>query len=139
MRNRAVTFVVEGDPIAKARARMRYGASKYAYNSQSHDQNSVKFLMMQEFRKVIGKQLDEESYFTGPCRMEIDYYIKIVKSHNVPENSWHIYKPDIDNLDKWILDCANSILYKDDCIICSLSVNKRYSSKPRTEITIKEL
>lgn len=45
-------------------------------------------------------------------------------------------KPDIDNLAKAALDACNGIVWRDDALICSLLVKKRYAVNPRLEIKI---
>lgn len=46
----------------------------------------------------------------------------------------HIRKPDLDNLDKYIFDCGNKILWHDDCEIYQCLSEKFWSKQPRTEI-----
>jgi Holliday junction resolvase RusA-like endonuclease len=56
---------------------------------------------------------------------------------------WHTVKPDRDNLDKALLDALNGIFWRDDSVVCTGQVNKRYvkdiNDPPRWEVTIKEL
>ena len=44
----------------------------------------------------------------------------------------------LDNIAKAILDSLNGIAYKDDSQIVSMVVSKKYSNRPRVEITLKE-
>ena len=37
------------------------------------------------------------------------------------------------------MDCLNSVFYKDDSQVVLLTVAKKYSFKPRTEIIIEEI
>lgn len=46
-------------------------------------------------------------------------------------------KPDLDNLAKAALDACNGIIWRDDALICSLLVKKRYAANPRLELQIK--
>jgi len=48
-------------------------------------------------------------------------------------------KPDIDNCIKAIADSLNTIAYKDDTQIVKVVAEKRYSEKPRVEITIADI
>jgi len=48
----------------------------------------------------------------------------------------HAQKPDVDNLCKFFLDCANGILYRDDCMITHIICKKYWSDNPRTEVVI---
>ena len=48
-------------------------------------------------------------------------------------------KPDLDNLEKFLLDVGTGILYTDDRIVCAVTKVKMYDLNPRTEIIITEL
>ena len=52
---------------------------------------------------------------------------------------YDIIKVDLDNLEKFVKDAGNGILWRDDCLICNVSKVKLYSSIPRTEIVITPL
>lgn len=49
-----------------------------------------------------------------------------------------IVKPDCDNYIKSLLDGMNGVVWKDDALITDIFAHKRYSDKPRIEITITE-
>jgi Holliday junction resolvase RusA-like endonuclease len=81
-----------------------------------------------------------------PIALELVFYMPRPKGHygtgakqeclkdSSPE--WHSSKPDADNLAKFCTDALNGIFYKDDALICQLSIKKVYSERPRTEIVI---
>jgi Holliday junction resolvase RusA-like endonuclease len=48
----------------------------------------------------------------------------------------YIKRPDMDNLIKSVFDGLNEVAYQDDKLIHTLTVKKRYSYRPRTEITV---
>ena len=48
----------------------------------------------------------------------------------------HTAKPDLDNLEKFYLDCLTGIIFSDDSQVVQLSSKKLYSNHPRTEIYI---
>lgn len=48
-------------------------------------------------------------------------------------------KPDVDNIEKAVLDALNGIAYKDDARVHRTSGAKFYGAPPRLEITIKEV
>ena len=131
MRDRVVTLTIPGDPIAKARARIRYGFQKRFYDIQHLEKSRCQMFLSSQF--------NNNGFFEGPCDMDMTFYMPIKKSHRVIEGSFHSYRPDCDNLEKWIMDLFNGIIYKDDCIISTLSCRKIYSYNPRTVIIIKEL
>jgi Holliday junction resolvase RusA-like endonuclease len=52
----------------------------------------------------------------------------------------HGVKPDIDNLQKFVLDSiSNGVLLTDDKIVYSIKATKLYDERPRTEFTITEI
>ena len=132
IRNRSFTMVIEGNPIAKMRARLACGFNtKRFYDAQQHAKQAAKIYIINQFGST--------QQFQGPLSLTVTYYMPIRKSHIVPEGSIFYYKPDVDNLDKWTMDLLSHIAYHDDCQIADLEAHKRYSSRPRTELTIKEL
>ena len=132
MRDRQIKLIIEGDPIAKMRARLRMGFHyQRFYDSQSQDKLIHKMIVVNQFGRA--------PMFEGPCFMDVTFFMPIRKSHIVPENSYHFYKPDTDNLLKWTLDLLQTVTYKNDCIVCDIAMRKLYSLRPRTEIILKEL
>lgn len=87
--------------------------------------------------------------FDCPLEVTIDLFFPRPKTHyrngkysdqlkdNAPK--WHTSKPDSDNLAKFVMDSLNKLFWRDDSIICSLIVYKRYSETPRTEILINNM
>ena len=51
----------------------------------------------------------------------------------------HVYKPDADNLAKFVMDSLNGVYYKDDSQICQLYVTKRYGEEDSVRVQIKYL
>lgn len=50
-----------------------------------------------------------------------------------------ISKPDVDNLEKFYLDVANEMIWKDDAAVVSMRSKKVYSDQPKTEMIIKPM
>ncbi|MGL6099480.1 MAG: RusA family crossover junction endodeoxyribonuclease [Fusobacteriaceae bacterium] len=48
-----------------------------------------------------------------------------------------IVKPDVDNVSKTYLDMSSGNIFLDDALVTELLIQKRYSIKPRVEISIK--
>ena len=90
-----------------------------------------------EFARQIGEF--EIDIIEGPVRMELYFYMPIPKStpkKQKPnmEETFHIKRPDADNLIKSVLDGLNGILYIDDGQVCRIETFKLYSEEPRIEI-----
>jgi Holliday junction resolvase RusA-like endonuclease len=48
----------------------------------------------------------------------------------------HTKKPDLDNLIKFVKDCANGILWDDDSQVTAITAAKAYYPHPATEIQV---
>lgn len=77
-------------------------------------------------------------------KIDFTFYIEIAGSNSLGERNLKLWglipcniKPDLDNLEKFYLDCLNETVYSDDKCVTELSSRKIYSDKPRTEIVIK--
>jgi len=128
-------YVVKGDPVALARARVSRGRF---YDSQKH----LKLIWGVELEK----QHNGQPFFIGPIFMDVIFYMPIAqnlseKRRQLLYDQWHLSRPDSDNLLKFICDVATSICYKDDCIIAKYNVEKVYDDGrgPRTEFILSEL
>lgn len=64
-------------------------------------------------------------------------YTKLQKTTLV--NTYHVKKPDIDNLVKGCFDALNKLVWKDDNQVARVTATKIYGSKPQIEIEIEEI
>jgi len=124
-------YILEGSPIPLARARY---TGRRVWDSQKH----LKLVT----GIALANQHGDHPLYAGPIHMEIDFFMPMPqdpRKRKKMDGNYHCYKPDIDNLIKFIADIANGILYNDDCIISSIISKKIYDEEPRTEITIREI
>ena len=61
---------------------------------------------------------------------------------SISEKKWkagiiHTKKPDLDNLIKFVKDCANGILWHDDSQVVTIEAAKLYSEEPETRILLR--
>lgn len=141
-------ITVLGDPFPKARARIftRHGKVR-SYDPQFQQKQKLKkalhSLFHQAYENLDDLQMLEaaELHIANNFTLNVHFYLPFHKEprrQNLeawglePANS----KPDLSNLLKTLEDCANNILYKDDCMITSCTMHKSYSLNPRTEIEI---
>jgi len=135
-----IKITVPGEPIAKARPRFaRRGKFVQTYNTQETEEG--KFIA-QVLAQANGQKLD------GPLSLELCCYRGRPKAHyGTGKNAGQVKasaptlptsKPDLDNYIKFVLDCLNEILFKDDAQIVRISSAKAYGESPRTEIMISE-
>jgi len=133
-----IQIVVLGEPQAQKRHRhFKRGNFVQTYDPSKEKKQDFLWIAQQKAPAV---PIDE------PIHLTIGLYFGRPKSHfGTGKNShvikaaaptWHTGKPDIDNIVKFAMDAMNKIFWKDDSIICSLSVKKQYDFNPRIEITI---
>lgn len=124
-------YQVTGEPISLQRPRFYSGR---IYDSQK----AAKFQYSNRLRIIH----DDKPLYAGPLHMEILFYFqppKKMAQKKRDAHRFHHFKPDIDNCIKWVLDCANSVLYNDDSTVSSLTVRKYYSDEPRTCIKLSKI
>ena len=86
----------------------------------------------------------EGPFLVGPLHLDVLFAMPISqrikpKQRELVHGSWHIKKPDSSNLLKLIEDIAQGLLFKDDCIIAKITVEKKYDKEPRTQFTLTEM
>ena len=123
-------YIIIGDPIALARP--RFNVQK-VYDGQKH-----KKLI---YGINLKNQHEGKPFYEGNLHLDVKFYLKIAnkKKKSVLEDTYHVYRPDLSNLIKFIEDIGTGIIYKDDSLICSVHAIKKYSATPRTEFEIRIL
>lgn len=143
-------IVIPGNPISQKRHRFRLtGKFAQVYDPQSKDKKEIQDMLHNEL--MLRADWNEETYeeiikTLDSEEIEIRLYFHLPISEKLSpiqrnRRSWGFdkpnIKPDIDNLQKFILDCGNGILWKDDSIITKINANKSFGDEPRTEIEIR--
>ncbi|MCZ1265386.1 RusA family crossover junction endodeoxyribonuclease [Paenibacillus tundrae] len=82
----------------------------------------------------------------GPLGMMLTVYRSIPKSFSKKKAALAevgeirpVSKPDVDNYLKGVKDALKGIVWKDDSQVVEVFAQKRYSSRPRIEVKIKDL
>lgn len=122
-------------PIPKARARTVLNRGKVrSYTPQkTHDaQEAIKWHLRSEFK---GKMILE------PCEVVIVFSMPFPTSWSKIKTNkmlWlpHTSKPDIDNMEKLVLDSCNEILWKDDGQVWKITATKIYARVPMIELSV---
>lgn len=136
------TFTIMGNPIPLARARIN---PKSFFNNTARKmfdpQKELKLITAITLRN----QFENLTPLTGPLHLDVIFYMSIpksspkIKKELTAGNIYHIARPDLDNLVKWICDVSANILYGDDSVIASTTAKKVYDKNPRTVFTLKEI
>lgn len=130
---RSVLFFLKGKPVPLQRGR---SFSRRVWDSQKEIKLHDKILL--------SHQLGNMPKFEDALRLDINFYFTMPKSMSDKKRLQlagkpHIFKPDIDNCIKYILDIGNRVLYYDDSTICEIFARKLYDDIERTEFIITEL
>lgn len=133
-----IKLTVLGEPHAQ----MRHKTYKRGTFTGAYDPSKD---IKKDFLMTVQNSAPDEP-ITLPIMLSVQFYFGRPKSHyKTGKNStmlkdgcpeWHTSRKDIDNLQKLIFDALNGIFWKDDAQICWVEAQKKYSEKPRTEITI---
>lgn len=155
-------IVIPGNPVPKARHRHAERKRTNPFERKNKRFNRLIIYDPQDKqKKFVSKQIKAQlnAYFDSENKEIVkkasdlsfarSFVLEVCTYHPIPVSDskaeknlklWglrpHNIKPDGSNLLKFIEDCANKILYKDDCQIVKGSFFKKYSNNPRTEINI---
>ena len=82
----------------------------------------------------------------GPVCCRLHFTFKRPKSHLTARGTLrkgaparHVYKPDVDNLAKFVLDALNGVYYQDDSQIDELHVHKKYGDTDQVRVELEQL
>ena len=138
MSGETIEIRLDGEPVAKARARY---ASKTGH-FHPEPKTAAFELQLQWAAKIAMKN---RAPLTGAIQMTFIAFLPIPKSWSAKDHiaalRGEIYptaKPDWDNSGK-ITDALNKIVWLDDAQVVMATVHKRYSDRPRLEISITPL
>jgi len=129
-----IKLILEGHPIPW---KAPYVGVRGAFSPLTRIMNDLRAILKEDYKEPL---LDEA------LSMDLNFYLKIPKgvSKKVRElmisgKMRPIKTPDRDNLQKFISDVLQGVVYKNDSVIVAGSSEKWYAESPRTEITIKKI
>jgi Holliday junction resolvase RusA-like endonuclease len=119
-------IVIPDKPIAKTRPRFsRRGNFVNTYSDQQEKSDAVKLLLKQQMK--YNPPLEGALYFRAVFFMPIPKHTSRKKRlAMILGTIQHTKRPDIDNLEKFIADCLNGIVWKDDSQIVHSETFKAY-------------
>lgn len=130
-----ISFELFGNPVPQSRPRfISKGKKSFCYNSKKKLKNSFRWQISSQFR---------EPLIDVPVRVDLIFFMpipgsskKIQKRQMANGLIGHTKRPDLDNLQKFALDCLSGVVLKDDCLVCEIRAKKVYSHSPGTNIRI---
>ena len=129
---RRVTFEVEGKPVPKARARVvTRGKRRFAFTPKKV--KAWETIVKEEAKKHF------EMPFAWPVMVTLTFYLHRPKTRRL--DVWVSTTPDLDNLEKSVLDGLNEVAYTDDKLVVLKTSSKKYVTDgvPRVRITVTSL
>lgn len=127
---------LDGEPVAQKRARFSSKTHR-CYNPQKKLKEQYQWQIRAFFR---------DAPFLTPVGLDIHFFLSVPHSTSKVKRRQMIQglitaskKPDLDNLQKFILDCMNGIIYHDDSQVIEMRSRKSYAEKPGTLIRIYPL
>jgi len=126
-------ITIPGQP--KSQKRHRTGRSGHRYDPSSKDKKTLQKALL---------PIKPPKPLKGWISLCIVAYFETPKSwsnkkRKEVEGTYRAKTPDVDNIEKILMDAMNGYILEDDKQIVSIETQKRYSVKPRTEITIIEV
>jgi Holliday junction resolvase RusA-like endonuclease len=124
-----------GDPIPQARPRFaRKGSFVSCYDSQYKLKEGYRWQLKPQFK---------DDPMTIPIALDLIFYMPIPKSSSGIKKRQmangmiaHTKKPDLDNLQKFVCDCLNGLVFEDDSQIVEIRAKKIYANNPRTLVRV---
>lgn len=134
-----ITFLVEGKPQGKARARTFYDKRVGKMRSITPEQTkSYEDLIRWSYKAAGGQYMGEKT-----LQVDIQAIYPIPKAFSKAKRNDAINgnirpttKPDCDNVIKAVLDALNGVAYYDDSQVVDLMVRKFYGERPYIKVTI---
>lgn len=132
-----IEITIQGRPIAKKRPRF---ARRGAYVAVINDQETEEGRFLLDLRQQVQTPLE------GPVCVEMIFVLPRPKGHfGTGKNACTLKpsaprhptsKPDLDNLEKFVSDCCNGVLWADDNQVVQSVTRKQYAngSGPMTVI-----
>ena len=134
-----LSLIIPGPPIAKGRPRVNSAGRFPRVYTPAKTRHYEDLIRCEAVRAMNGSSPLEE-----PVSMLVTAYIQPPKSLSKKKRQDALEgalkpstRPDVDNYAKAALDGCNAIIFRDDSLVTDLIVRKRYSERPRLEITVE--
>jgi Holliday junction resolvase RusA-like endonuclease len=131
----AITFSVPGDPVPQPRPRVSTrGGFARAYVPKTHPVHAYRAAIAEAARAA------DAGVHGDPVEVVIDFVFARPKSHSnksgLKPDAPRLPRPDIDNLEKAVLDSLNGVAWEDDTQVARVVKEKSYGTEGRTTVRI---
>lgn len=131
-------ITIPGTPISNMRPRLGKGM---VYDAQSLIKEAVKSSIRRQIQEMPEKASNLLSM--PACCVSLVFYFEPAKSSSKAKRSAKLanlepclVRKDLDNLEKFYLDCGTGLLYEDDHQVVELSSKKLWSEEARVEMEV---
>lgn len=122
-----ISFVVSGVPAPKGS--MRAFKSRNGKVVVTHD-NPATAPWAQRVAWAARAEMRGRAPFTGPVSLRLHFYLPKPKAAVKEGRDMPCVKPDVDKLQRNVLDALSGILYSDDGQVTSVHASKEYATPP---------
>ena len=130
-----IQFEISMEPVAKGRPRFTRKGFVYTPGKTRSAESEVR--RQAEFFKPL-TPLAKQAYVRLLFIMPIPQSMMRTHGHLADKLIMHhTKKPDLDNLEKLVIDALNKMFWTDDSIIHTVEKSKRYGNNPRIQIFIQ--
>ena len=123
-----VYFEVKGDPVPKARARtVRKGGRTWSFTPKK----------VAAWEKLVKEEASKhfDQPLSGPIQVSMIFYMNRPESRR--KDIWVPTTPDLDNLEKAVLDALNGVAYEDDRYVVAKNAQKRYIHRDEPRVCVR--
>jgi Holliday junction resolvase RusA-like endonuclease len=135
-----IKFTVYGEPVAQGRPR----ASTQGGFVRMYD--PAKSRDYKDYVRLAASEHSPATLLKGPLAVMVIAYRSIPKSFSKRKAAlaeagkiYPVSKPDADNYLKGVKDALKGVMWVDDSQVVDAFARKRYSHKPRIEVSIRQL
>ena len=132
-----VWFEVGGEPFGKERPRVVGHA--YTPNKTKDKEDEIALI----YKSIYHGFRFEKGV---PLKVEMDFYFRIPKNTSKKKCKMMeageirpAKRPDIDNVQKLVMDAANGVIWADDSQVVEVVARKYWSDRPRVEVGVAEI
>jgi Holliday junction resolvase RusA-like endonuclease len=141
-----IAFFVPGEPKGKGRHRSRIAGGKAGRQFVQHyaPKDTVEYENL--VRMAAHEAMEGRDPTRHPVAMTMTAFVSVPSSWSKKKQARALNgmvcptgKPDLDNLEKAILDGMNKIVFADDAQVCRVTKAKLYATTPGVEVYVTEI
>lgn len=131
-----LSMFIPGDPVPQPRPRITVkGKHGVAYVPMDHAIHAWRAAIRQEMERCVSESGQAFPVNGVGMRVTMRFYLRKPKSNR---KTLPVSRPDLDNLAKAVLDAGNGVIWRDDSLVTTLVIRKRWTAYPMLSLEISE-